>query len=204
MKRLCYALTLLAAVCSTTQADIFVGTDLADAQSGSELELNLGSTTTLELWLLGDTDQNIRGISFNWDSDAPGVVNSSSLAIDDVNGRWPLNNLGLGDPTDGSGTGLLLDDVQLATLGTFAGTGVTFTNGDPVRLGTVDISADTVGTANTIFSDGTNGVIDANGSVDGFAAGGRTITVVSAVPEPSAVALLGMFAGIAAMRRRRS
>ncbi len=204
MKRLCYALALLVAVCSTSQADILIGTDLADAQSGTAVDLELGTTTTLEIWLAGDADQNIRAISFNWNSDAAGIVNSSSLVIDDVNGRWPLNNLGQGDPTAESGTGLLLDDVQLATLGSFAGTGVTFTNGDPVRLGTVDISADNLGTAITNFSDGSNGVLDANGVVDGFAVGGRTFNVISAVPEPSAVALLGMFAGIATLRRRRS
>lgn len=203
MKRLCYALALVLVAFSNSHADVFIGRNLDDAQSGTAVNLVEGQSQTFEIWLGGAPDQNIRAISFNLLADAAGVVNSSNLLIDDLASRWPINNLNSGDPTASSASGLLIDDVSLATLGAFNGTGVTFVNGDPVRLGTIDISASMIGTTNAEFSVGSNGVRDQNGAADGFVTGGRTFNV-TAVPEPGAIAVLGIFAGIAAMRRRRS
>ena len=202
MKKLIFSLALVLALSSTSFADVWIGTDLADATSGSVLELTEGEVKTLEIWLSGDVDQTIRGISFDLTADAPGVVNSSNLLIDDAATRWVFNNSGDG-LTDLSATGLLINDLGLATLGGAAGTGVTFTNGDPVRLGTIDFSADMLGNTDVVFTEGSNGVTDQNGVVDGFVNGGRSISVINAIPEPGAVAFFGMMTAVGFLRRRR-
>ncbi|QEG24026.1 PEP-CTERM sorting domain-containing protein [Mariniblastus fucicola] len=205
MKKLFLAFAILIFASSTSHADFFIGTDLADAQSGGELTLDLGSTSTLEIWTLGETGQNIRGVSFNLISNVMGIVNSSNLEIDALADRWPVNNLGddFDDPTAGSDTGVLVNDAGLATLGSFLGTGITFEDA-PIRLGTIDITADQVGAVSIDFSEGSNGVIDAAGPVTGFVTGSRSVSVVSAVPEPSSIAVLALVGGIAGLRRRRS
>jgi hypothetical protein len=207
MKTVLFALALLIISPATSQAAYLIGTDLADAQSASPLNLELGSISTLDIWLTGDNGQNIRALSFNLNSDAPGVVNSSNLLFDDLLGRWPLNNTDF--PLLGqSPTGLLVDDAQGATLGSFAGTGVTFTDSQPfVRLGTIDLSADSIGTANLEFSDGSNNTADQDGTFLGFGVGGRTVNVTSSIviPEPSSLAALAAVgvAGLVRRRRRR-
>lgn len=208
MKKFILAFAVLLGGVNAARADFVIGTDLVDAQSGTELNLELGTTSTLEIWVLGEESQNIRGVNFNMGSDAPGIVNSSSLLIDDLNNRWPLNNLGgnFPDPTDDSANGLLVNDAQLATIGAFVGTGVTFTAAEPaVRLGTIDISADTIGTANIEFTPGPNGVLDQTGAITGFVTGSRVFNVVSitAIPEPSSLIALSMMATVGLVRRRR-
>ncbi|MCD0460823.1 PEP-CTERM sorting domain-containing protein [Roseiconus lacunae] len=207
MKTLFFALTMLVITPAVVRAEIFIGLDLADAQSGTELNLNLGTSSTLEIWMSGAVDQNIRALSINLNSDNVGIVNSSNLLFDELTTRWPLNNA-TADWTGQSATGLLIDNAQGATLGSFAGTGVTFTAASPaVRLGTIDISADTVGSTNLAFSPGSNGVNDATGGITGFAVGGRSLNVldVTAIPEPSSFAALGTLAmaGLVTRRRRR-
>ena len=201
-----YLLTLAVLFCaSTAHADFFIGLDLADAQSGEALDLQLGETQTLEIWVIGQQDQNIRAMNFDYNSDVAGIINASALSIDDLVGRWPINN-NLDVATDNSASGLLIDDVSLATLGSFAGTGVTFTAAEPaVRLGTIDVSADAVGTANTLFTPGALGANDQDGAVTGFITGGRAFNVVSitAIPEPSSVIALSLVAGFGLVRRRR-
>lgn len=206
MRNYVFALVVALVAPSVARAEFVIGRDLADAQSGASLDLVEGTTETLEIWVIGDLDQNIRAVAFNWESDAAGIVDSSNLAIDDLTARWPLNNIGanFGDRTADSATGLLINDAQLATLGGFSGTGVTFTAADPaVRLGTIDVTASTIGTANTVFSPGPNGALDQNGSIDGFVVGNRTFNVITAIPEPSSVLAIGLMATLGVVRRGR-
>jgi hypothetical protein len=107
------------------------------------------------------------------------------------------------DWTGLSSSGTLINDAQVATLGTFGGTGITFSDENPfVRLATLGVTMDQFGTTDVEFSVGTNPVNDATGEISGFSIGSRTIT---AIPEPSTAALLGLMgvAGIGLRRRSR-
>lgn len=201
MKRFFCAVALVCCLSSVASAELLIGTSLADAQSGNDLNLILGAETELEIWATGPVDTNIRGMSFNLNSDVAGLVNSTALTIDSLSDRWPVNNLGP-DRLAGSASGLLIDDQQLATIGGFLGTGITFTATDPfIRLGTVTLSADAIGAGTLTFSDGSNTAIDSDlNELPGFADGLRGFTV-SAVPEPGSFAILGL-AGVACGYRR--
>ncbi|QDV45377.1 hypothetical protein Enr13x_52540 [Stieleria neptunia] len=204
MRKMIFAMVMLIITPAASRAEFVFGRDLADAQSGNALDLNLGSNETLGIWVTGATDQTIRALSFNLSADTPGVVNSTGLSFDDLATRWPLNNTS-SDLIGQSASGLLIDDAQVATLGSFAGTGVTFTAANPaIRLGTVDVSADNVGSTLLAFNVGSNGVNDQTGAISGFATGGRTLNVITAIPEPSsATALLAMGVVGWVVRRRR-
>ncbi|WP_182867076.1 PEP-CTERM sorting domain-containing protein [Rhodopirellula sp. JC639] len=203
MKKIFFTMVMLAITPVVSRAELVLGRSLADAQSGAALNMNLGAAETLEIWAIGATDQNIRALSFNLTAATPGVVNSTALAFDDLGGRWPLNNTTF-DLLGQSASGLLIDDAQIATFGNFAGTGVTFTATEPaIRLGTLDVSADSAGSSLLNFSAGSNGVNDQTGAISGFAVGGRTLNVISAVPEPSSAALIAIGAAGFVIRRRR-
>lgn len=199
---------LLVGLAGSANAELFVGRTGEDASSGSALTLTLGEVLNLGIYARTDTDQNIRGLSFNLVSDNPGVLNSTSFSFDPVDSAFTLKNpmevggvQGANLITE-SDTGLLVNNAVAAALTSDAG--LSSTASEPfVLLANLGISADALGSTVLSFSAGPQGVRDQDGVVTDFATGTRAINV-TAIPEPGCFFLLGALAtGHYGRRRRR-
>ncbi len=199
MKKIVMMMAFVLALASNVQADIIFSTSNTDANAGSDLSLaNVGDNGTMYIWVSTAPGQVINGMSVNIDSDDASILQATSHNIYNPNSlRWNGTNAGtLGD---------LVADFR--TVGLFAPFGLG-TNGlnDFVLFSEVNFTATAEGTTNLGFSEGPLSVTYRGGSTtiwNTWTIGTGSVTVGSAIPEPSSAAIVGLLAVAGLVSRRR-
>lgn len=200
MKKIVLMMALVLALSSSAQADIIFSTSNTDANAGSDLSLaNVGDTGTLYVWVSTAPGSVINGMSVNINSADASILQATSHVIYNPNGlRWNGVTAGaLGD---------LVTDFR--TVGLFApfGLGTSGLN-DFALFSEVNFTATAEGTTNLGFSQGPLSVTYRGGSTtiwNTWTIGTGSVTVGSAIPEPSSAAIIGLLAvaGFATRRRK--
>lgn len=195
MKNVLLALAvLLSAATSADAAIVKWSTSGVDANEGSNLTLQLGSTGSIYVWASTDSGEAIRGFSFDAISDNPSILEGTDHIIEEPTGRWLSTGPGtLGDLVTGSN----------AIASSFLGqTGIN-TGGEEnfVLHSEIQLLATELGTTNVMLQEGTAGISDGSNSIATQFFGG-TVNV-TAVPEPGTCAVLGLGAVTVWLRRKR-
>ena len=198
-KFLFVALCCVFGISNQADADVVINfsTSNLDAAAGSSLNLNVGQEGSMYVWIRTDPGQILTGAALNILSSEANVLEALEYTIQNpgsVGGpRWANVNTGtLGDLVTGSSV------FALPGLGS---TGLT-TNGDFVLHSEIRFSATNIGTTNLSFGVGPQGVADFGGPVTPVFNTG-SVNVLTAVPEPSSFALLGLAGAAIGYRRRQ-
>ncbi len=194
----CFA-TLAFAVSADAAGVVKLSTSGSDADAGSILNLREGESGSMFVWISTDPGQVLSGVSVLFGTDNPENWMPTVRTIVD-NGRWVS--------ADNAQPNLLL--AQAFALPPFAGTGLTTAGPSQFALfSQLSFDARQVGLANLSLQAGPNGFgqVGVNGSVaNQFGFSGGTLNV-TAVPEPSALALMVVvgvgFVSHRYIRRRR-
>lgn len=201
MKKIILSLTLLVGLmASPSMAAVQLSISGTDAGAGNSLELQLGQTGSMFVWMSTDAGQTIAGVGVDLLSSDTSVLEATAYNIANPASRWL--SVAAGDLGD------LSRNSNAFALPPFAGTGLsTSGQGDFALFSEIQFSATALGATTLSLQANSNGFADSNATnndLSGQLAGVTgSVNVVSAVPEPSSAALLVMAAGVAAVRRRR-
>ena len=196
MKRLILglvAMVMLQGVASA-QIDIFYSTSDTDANAGSSLDLFLGDTGSIYVWVTNDDLDVIDGLGIDMLSSNASILEATAHNISDGGGRWLSSNEGdLGD--------LVTDSVSIALIG-IGGDGIA-NDGNAVLYSEIVFEATELGTTELSIVENSNAISVSGDAPQSINFGGATVNV-SAVPEPSgALVCAGVFLATY-LRRRRS
>lgn len=198
MKRVVFSLAmLLSLMAAPAMAAVQFSTSGTDANQGNSLSLQVGQTGSMFVWISTDQGQTVAGIGMDILSSDANVLEGTAYNIANPNNRWLAPNAGtVGDLVTGS---------NAFALPGISGTGLG-TNGqaDFQLFSEIQFNATAAGATNLSLQINGNGFGDSTGAdLAGTVAGVAGNVSVSAVPEPSSMALLAMAAGGACLRRRR-
>jgi hypothetical protein len=202
MKKIVFTLLFLCLAASQAQADIVFSTSGTDANAGTNLNVEVGQSASMFVWVSTNAGFTINGLNINILSSEADVLQATSHLIANPGGtRWNASAPGtLGD---------LATNVNAIALFAPAGLSTTGLN-DFVLFSEVQFDATALGTTNLSFTQGANsvtyrGVQGQTAWSQWNAPGTGTVNVISAIPEPSSAAVLGLLSiGGLALRRRRS
>jgi hypothetical protein len=187
------SLALLSA--STSEAAVLqLSTSATDPNAGSSLTLNINDTGSMFVWVAAEDGQTIRAMSIDIASSDLSIIEATDHVVDAS--RW--QSAGTGDLNVAPDR--LVDDSNSVAI--TSGTGIV---GNTLVLHSeVQFTATAIGSTDLQLARGFEGFVD-GGFVDipdtEITYGGGTVNV--AVPEPSAISLLGLGAIAGVMRRRR-
>jgi hypothetical protein len=179
---------------SMANAGIILSTSGTDANAGGDLEIFENASSSLFVWVSTDAGQTINGLSLNILSSDASILDATAHLIANPDSRWNGSNGGtLGDLVTGSNAISLFGGLSTAGQDEF------------VLHSEVQFNATALGTTAISFTPGIQGIsARGEGDISGsIAFGTGSVSVISAVPEPSSMALLGV-AGIGFIARRRS
>lgn len=196
MKRVLLALAAVAMMASSAsaQVDIFYSTSGTDAFAGNSLNLTLGDTGSIFVWVTNNDAAVIDGLGIDMLSSDVNVLEATSHTINDPGTRWLSSNEGdLGD--------LVTDSVAIALVG-LNGDGIA-NDGTPVLHSEIQFEATALGSTELTIIENAD-AISVSGNAPASLNFGTANITVNAVPEPgSAILLAGLIGGVV-MRRRRS
>jgi hypothetical protein len=187
---------------ANAQVDVFFSTSSTDAFAGNMLELFDGGSGSLYVWVSNnDASTNpIDGLDLSIFGTSPPEVTADAFTIENPNSRWAS----AGEGTLGSSPGFLVENanaIALIGLGSF---GIEF--GETVLHGTLDLTALGAGTSELSLLEGQFGISVLGQAPQSINFGSAQVVVGGpAIPEPSALGLVGaMFGGVLLRRRRRA
>ncbi|MBL8888901.1 MAG: PEP-CTERM sorting domain-containing protein [Planctomycetaceae bacterium] len=201
--RLLALMLLLTSICvSTSQADIIFSRSGTDALAGNSVEVQVGQSSSIFVWVSTAPAQTMTGISFNVLSSVPATASGVSHTVQN-GGRWSSVQAG-GLNTSGN---LLNNHRAFYLPGITAGTGIN-TGGlnNYVLHSQLQFTANAIGTTNLTFTSTTAGIsfLGVGGNQWNNVVKGVGSINVSAVPEPSSalLVLVGAAGWVVARRRR--
>ena len=209
MKRILFlalAVGCLGVSSANAQVGVFFSISDTDAGAGNVLNLNDGDSGSLYVWVdnMDSSGNAVDGIDLDIIGSGDPMVVANGFNIDNPQigpgiNRWD----GAGTGTLGSSPGLLVDDANAVTLLPALG-GIQ--NGiGPVLHATLDFTVTGTGTTDLNFDFGQFGISVVGQAPQSVNFGGAQINSAGgAIPEPSAMALVGAIFGGVMLRRRRS
>lgn len=201
MKKIVFAVAMLLGLAAVPcQAAVQFSTSGTDAGAGNVLDLQVGQTGSMFLWMSTDAGQVVAGAGIDILSSEANVLEATSYQIANPNNRW------LGAPDNGT-LGDLVTGSNAFALPGLGSTGLsTSGQADFVLFSEVQFTATALGASQLSLVANSNGFAssattnnDLSGSLNGVTAGVN----VSAVPEPGSAALLLTAAAVCGWRRRR-
>lgn len=201
MKKIIFVVTvLLGLAAAPCHAAVQFSTSGTDAGAGNMLDLQVGQTGSMFLWMSTDAGQVVAGAGIDILSSDANILEATSYEIANPSNRWA------GAPNNGTLGDLVTGSNAFAIPG-FGSTGLsTSGQADFVLFSEVQFTATALGATQLSLVANSNGFAssaitnnDLSGSLDGVTASVN----VSAVPEPSSAALLLTAAAGCAWRRRR-
>jgi hypothetical protein len=152
-------------------------------EENTQLNLRLGETGSMFVWIRTDIGQTVVGIEMDIFSDDVSVLEATSHVVVNPGGtRWGVEATSgdLGDLVRGS---------SAFSIPPFAGTGLT-TAGEFLLHSEVQFQATGLGTTNLSFGFPGNGIADEDGDITPIT--GTAVVNVTAVPEPGSFAAIGL------------
>ncbi len=197
MKQIGLVVILLCLLSGSVRAqsgvDVFYSTSSTDSAAGSSLELGLGETGSIFVWVTNGDLGPIEGLGLNFLSSVSAILQATGFNIEDPVGRWtgfPLTG-DLGDLVTGS---------NVISLGLLAGDTGILPN-ETLLHGEITFQATAAGLTDLSIQEG-RGVIAVDGAAPSSLRFGSATVTVSAVPEPGS-ALIGVLGVSALLLRRR-
>ncbi len=195
------AICCFAVSTATAQVDVFFSTSSTDPFAGTVLELMDGGSGSLFVWVTNsDASGNpIDGLDLDILGAGSNSLTADLWTVEEPAGRWAAAGLG----TLGSSPGLLVDNSNAIALVGLGSNGIA--NGDTVWHGTLDLTANGIGSSELTFAEGQFGISVLGQAPASVNFGSASVNVGGgAIPEPSALALVGAIFGGTFLRRRRA
>lgn len=187
---------LCCAVASRAEAQIDVLFSISDTDmnAGTSLDLALGETGSMYLWVVNNDAAAIDGLGLDIFSDAPSVLEAVSHTIEEPAGRWAATSPGdLGD--------LVTNTNAFALIG-FGSNGIA-NDGVGTLHSEIMFDATANGIAGLSLAENSN-LISVSGNAPNSVNFGSGRVSVSAIPEPGSMIVISMLGIVAATRRRRN
>lgn len=197
MKR--FLLSLIALVMlagsANAQVDIFYSTSNTDSNAGTSLDLNLGDTGSIFVWVANNDAAAMDGLGIDMLSSDAAILEAFAHTINDPGGRWLNSNPGdLGD--------LATNTVSIALIG-LSGTGIA-NDGNAVLHSEIQFDATAIGSTTLSIAENANAISISGNAPQSINFGTASVNVINAVPEPSSLMVIGALAIGTIVRRRRS
>lgn len=184
-------------VCLSSSAvhaqQIILSTSAIDAFAGSDLNLNLGDSGSLYVWVNNNSGGTVDAMGLDILSSDPAILEATAHLISNPSSRWFATGPGtLGDLVTGSNAFVLITETGIA-------------DGELVLHSEIQFDATALGVTTVNIQESPFGV-----TVDGldvnpdFSLGSGTVTVGNAIPEPATGLVVLAACGLAVVRRRRS
>lgn len=195
---------------ANAQVDVFFSTSSTDAFEGNVLNLMDGGSGSLYVWVDNNDGSGnpVDGIDLDILGTADPMVVANAFTIENPE-VIPMTGLVRWDgvsenPELNSPAGTLVNDANAVVLN--VGTLFGFQNGSGPQLhGTLDLSVFGTGTSDLTFALGQFGISVQGQAADVNFGSAQVVSTGGAVPEPSALALVGaMFVGVSLRRRRNA
>lgn len=187
----------LTASTANAQVDIFYSTSNSDSNAGSDLELSLGDSGSMYVWVTNNDGAVIDGMGVDFLSSDASVLEATGFSVDNSGGFWTNDsggsNLVLGD--------LVTNQVSIALPG-LSGTGQP-NDGTAYLYGQIDFDTTALGTTDLSIAENSFLISVSGNSPQSVNFGNGSVTVVNAIPEPSSVLVLAGLLGGVLLRRRR-
>ncbi len=192
----CMTVIMFALACNsaTAQLDIIFSISDIDSNAGSELDLVLGSSGSMYVWVTNNDLDVLDGVGIDLLSSDTSILEATSHDIGNPSSRWSAVDGGdLGD--------LATDTIAFALVGLGAN-GIT-NDGSTVLFSEVRFDATALGETELSIVENANAISILGSDAQSINFGTARVSV-SAVPEPSSFMVLALVGGMVGLRRRRS
>jgi hypothetical protein len=196
MKKLFLVLAFALCVCTSqaqAQIDLLYSTSDSDAFAGSDLNMFLGESASMFVWVINDDLAAIDGLGIDLLSDNAAVLEATAHNINEPAGRWAATQAGtLGD--------LAIDTNAFALIG-FGSDGIA-NDGIATLHSEIVFDATDLGFTNLSIAENSN-LISVTGNAPQSVNFGTGTVTVAQIPEPGSLIVVSAIGLMVVTRRNR-
>ncbi len=196
MKKLFLVLAFALCACTNqanAQIDLFYSVSDTDVNAGSDLNMFLGDTASIYLWVVNNDQGAIDGLGLDMFSDDPAVLEATAHIINEPAGRWAATSPGnLGD--------LVTDSNAFALIG-FGSNGIA-NDGVATLHSEIVFEATELGFTNLSIAENSN-LISVSGNAPQSVFFGSGSVSVAQIPEPGSMIVMSAIGLVVLTRRQR-